>query len=136
MRNRYYVVLLGLSLCTMLPGCGGKDGPSRAHLDGTVTIGGQPIPADANASITFMPTATAQGKPGVAKIEGGQYDCPDVPVGAVKAYISIEQPTGPEITDSRGLKGRANVSLVPEKYTGGIDLEVSGDETHDFNLEK
>jgi hypothetical protein len=137
MRNRLWIVALLVAPClTALSGCGGGSGANTAHLQGTLTIDGQPIPADANAIITFMPVDRKAGKPGVAKVEGGSYDCPEVPKGAVKVYFSIDQPTGPEITDARGLKGRANVSLVPPKYAGGMDFEVTDDETRDFNLEK
>jgi hypothetical protein len=116
-------------------GCG-QSGPARAHLQGTVTLAGQPIPADATASIIFEPTKKAeQGQPGSAQIVNGKYECPDAPVGPVLVLFSIMQPTGPEYTTDRGLTTRATKDLTPAKYASGTPLEVTDDNaTQDFDL--
>jgi hypothetical protein len=127
MRTRYHVGLLVLSLCTMLPGCGGGGGDT-AHLQGTVTIGGQPIPADATASVTFDPAqAGPKAKTVTVKIEGGKYDSPETPKGSVRAVFSIQQPYGPEYTTDRGVKARDIKSIVPEKSQAGVSIEVTDD---------
>jgi hypothetical protein len=130
---------LGLGFSTILAlatvGCG-KSGPPSAHLQGTVTIAGQPIPADATATIAFEPQNTAkQGPPGSAPIVDGAYDCPQVPLGAVTVYFNISQPTGPEYTTSRGDKARNVTNLTPAKYQPGVPLDVAGDNaSQNFDL--
>jgi hypothetical protein len=116
-------------------GCG-PSGPSRAHLQGTVTLAGQPIPADATASIIFEPSKTAeQGPPASALIVSGKYECPDAPVGPVTVFFNITQPSGPEYTTDRGITTRNATSLTPPKYAPGMSLEVTGDNAaQDFDL--
>jgi len=136
MRNRFSVcVVLALSFLTALSGCGGGSG-NTAHLGGTVTIGGQAIPADATASVTFDPAQAGPDKKAVTvKIEGGKYDSPDTPLGPVKAVFNIQQPSGPERTNDRGVKVRDIKNIVPEKSQAGVSIEVTGDkEDQNFDL--
>jgi hypothetical protein len=119
----------------MLPGCGGGGGDT-AHLQGTVTIGGKPIPADATASVTFDPLQRSEGVKTVSvKIEGGKYDSPETPKGPVKVVFNIQQPYGPEYTTDRGVKARDIKSIVPEKSQAGVSIDVTGDNANqDFDL--
>src|SRR5262245_41105667 len=48
-------------------------GPATAHLQGKVTIAGQLIPADAQASITFKPTGSGQAHSTSALIANSTY---------------------------------------------------------------
>jgi hypothetical protein len=124
-----YVLLLLLAV-----GCGGESGPPTAHLQGTVTIGGKPIPADAIAMISFSPHDTKLGPGATAEIANGKYDCPKVPLGPVTVFFNITQASGPEI-EIRGRKSRETVSLTPPKYGAGTPLDVSGDNAaQDFDL--
>jgi hypothetical protein len=112
---------LGASL-----GCGGgSSSGDTAHLQGTVTIGGQPLPADAHGSITFRNDA---GKAVTAPIVDGSYDSPQTPRGAVKAYFTISTPTGKTYKSERtGAEVPETVSIVPASASGGLDVEVSTD---------
>ncbi len=107
-------------------GCGGGGG-NTAHLQGTVTIGGQPVPSDATGHISFIPTGKGQAPAASATIVNSKFDCPAVPQGAVKVSFSITQASGPTYTTDRGQTAQAVESLVPEKSVSGVDLEVTGD---------
>jgi hypothetical protein len=115
-------------------GCG-KSGPATSHLSGTITIGGQPLPADATGQVMFIPVAKEQGKPVSVVIANGQYDSPETPEGPVKVNFVISQPDGPEYTTDRGAKARNTKSIVPAGAMAGMDLEVSGDNSaQNFDL--
>jgi hypothetical protein len=136
MRNRLsIVVILALPLCTMLPGCGGGGG-NTAHLQGTVTVGGQPIPADASATVTFDPTQTGPDKKSVSvPIVNGKYDSPETPTGSVKAVFTIQVPDGAPFTTDRGTQGQNYKNIVPQDKQAGVSLEVSGDnDSQNFDL--
>jgi hypothetical protein len=123
-------------LLVALLGCG-PSGGSRptAHLQGKVTIGGKPVPPDAEASVTFKPTKSGQARSTSAIIKGGTYDAPDVPVGPVTAYVSVQQATGKEVTENVSRPYKEYRSLVPAKYNDGIPLEVTEDSwEHNFDL--
>ncbi|WP_428308106.1 hypothetical protein [Lacipirellula sp.] len=111
-----------LSWCT---GCGGGSSTGNtAHLQGQVTIGGQPLPAGADGAITFRTSAGAVTVP----IADGKYDSPATPRGAVKAYFSINKPTGKTYKSARtGTDVAETVSIVPASVSKGIDVEVSSD---------
>lgn len=114
-----------LSWCA---GCGGgSSSGNTAHLEGTVTLGGQPLPADVEASILFRPTQSGQGKTISVPVIDGRYDSPDTPTGAVKAFFTIQQPTGRVFDNDRGAPIKEQKSLVPDKYGAGLDLTVSDD---------
>ena len=117
-------------------GCGGgASSGDTAHLQGAVTIGGQPLPTDVEASILFRPTQEAQGKTVSVPVVGGRYDSPETPTGAVKAFFTIQQPTGRVFDNDRGAPIKEQKSLVPDKYGAGLDLTVSDDnDAQNFEL--
>jgi hypothetical protein len=128
----------GIGICAVLAlasvGCG-ESGPATAHLSGTITIGGQPLPADATGQVMFVPAGKDQGKPATAVITNGQYDSPNTPQGPVKVGFVISQPTGPEYTTDRGVKTRNTTSIVPASAAAGMDIDVTGDNTaQNFDL--
>jgi hypothetical protein len=108
-------------------GCGGSGGKPTAHLQGTVTLAGQPVPADATAHISFTPAGKDQATAASAPIVDGKYDCPAAPEGAVRVFFNITQPTGPEYTTDRGEKARHMKDLLPPKYGSGLELQVTGE---------
>jgi hypothetical protein len=117
-------------------GCGGAGGKATAHLQGTVTLAGKPLPADAIGTITFIPTSKDQAPAATAEIAGGNYDCPAAPQGSVRVSFNITQPTGPEYTTDRGGQARQLTNIVPDKYAAGVDVEVTGDDAaFDFDME-
>jgi hypothetical protein len=114
-------------------GCGSES--NTAHLQGQVTIGGLPIPADAIGSVTFQTTKGGQGRTASAPIESGKYDSPDTPVGAVKVFITVQQPTGRTIDNGRGTPAPEYKNIISIEYSSGIDLQVDGDNAQqDFDL--
>jgi hypothetical protein len=134
-RLRAVFSLLCIVSFLALFGCGSSGGKPTAHLRGTVTIGGQSIPTDAEASVTFKPTKSGQARSTSAIITNGMYDAPDVPLGPVTAYVSVQQATGREVTENVSRPYKEYRSLVPSKYVDGIPLEVSGDSANqDFKL--
>ena len=129
------VSLLALSLALGASlGCGGgTSSDDTAHLQGVVTIDGQPLPAEAQGSITFRNDA---GRAITAPIVEGRYDSPQTPRGAVKAYFTISKPTGKTYKSGRtGADVPETVSIVPASASGGLDVEVSADNSdQNFDL--
>lgn len=117
-------------------GCGNSSLGNTAHLEGTVTLGGQPLPADAEGAITFRPTQSGQGRPVTVTIVDGKYDSPETPKGALKVFVSIVKPTGRMLKSERtGGEYQETASIVSAKYGDGIDLDVAGDKAdQNFDL--
>jgi hypothetical protein len=117
-------------------GCGTTNG-GATRLQGQVTLNGKPLPADAKAFVTFVP----EGNPGKAvsvPVTNGNYDSPDTPVGKVNVQFEISREVGPTKTSERtGQSYREMENLVPGKYSTGLPLEVTGDNsTQNFDLTK
>jgi hypothetical protein len=115
-------------------GCGGgSSSGNTAHLQGAVTLAGQPLPADAEGAITFR---SDSGGAVTVQITEGRYDSPATPKGAVKAYVNISKPTGKTYRSERtGADVAETINIVPAKYSGGIDVQVSEDnEDQNFDL--
>lgn len=125
-------VLVALAV-SLTSGCG-KSGPATAHLAGAVSIKGAPVPADAQAALSFEPLSG--GESVSAKIVDGKYDAPDAPQGAVLVKFYISQPVGPKkVSERTGQAFQDIVNLVPPQHAAGIQIEVSGDNTsQDFAL--
>lgn len=118
-----------------LAGCGSGDSRATAHLQGTVTLNGQPLPAEATGSVTFIPTSKEQAPAATAELVAGKYDCPAAPQGAIRVSFNVMQPTGPEYTTDRGTTARQMTNIVPAEYATGIDVEITGDDAAlDFDM--
>ena len=126
------IVAIGVALATA--GCGTRARPGTARLEGTITIGGQQLPTDANANLAFRPMSG--GRSAGAAVTNGKYICKDAPMGKVKVCPSIERPTGRMLVESDNRPYPEVASIIASKYALGIDIEVAGDETKlDFDLE-
>jgi hypothetical protein len=111
-----------------MAGCGKKDSPPTAHLRGTVTIGGTPIPPQAESRVTFRATTASQASPASAPILDGRFDVPAAPRGPVRAEFSIQLPIG-EAALAPGMPPEMQYrSLVPDERSGGILLDVARDD--------
>jgi hypothetical protein len=122
-----------LAVVVLLCGCGRESSPV-AHLSGTVTIDGKPIPSDANASMSFAPT---EGGVAVAvTIVDGRYDSPKTPQGKVSVMFSISRSIGPEkVSERTGQKYRDIANLVPPEHAAGMVIEVQEDNSNlNFDL--
>ena len=85
---RHALAVLALGLVALGPaGCGG--GPPRAHVHGTVTLDGTPIP---NGSIEFFPLGPSGQSAGTA-IKDGKYEI-DASVGEMKVTINGSEIVG------------------------------------------
>jgi hypothetical protein len=127
-------LLIGVFVVLAIASGCSKGGPAAVHLAGAVTIKGEPIPADAQAALSFEPLSG--GKSVSAKIVDGKYDSPDAPQGAVLVKFYISRPVGPKKMSQRtGQEYQDIANVVPPEHAAGIQIEVSGDNTsQDFNL--
>jgi hypothetical protein len=117
-------------------GCHSSSNSKAAHIQGAVTIGGRPLPAEVMANISIRPTGVGQGRPVGSTIVDGKFDFPSAPLGKVKVYVDIQHITGKMIKESDGVPFHETKSIISPKYTSGIDLEITGDNLHqDFDLE-
>lgn len=127
------VCLLGVVL-SLLVSCRGTSS-NTASVGGEITIDGEPLPDDAIGSITFQTTKGGQGKTASAPIEGGTYQCPEVPLGALRVFITVQQPTGRTIDNSRGTPAQEYKNIISGQYASGIDVQIDGDRKDlDFDL--
>jgi hypothetical protein len=118
-------------------GCGGS-AIDTVHLKGKVTLDGDPVPPNAQASVTFQPAAGNKGKAVTVPIVNGAYDSPNTPRGSVLAIMSLSIPTGKMVMSERmGTEvPEIKTVMLSQEQAGGIALDVTDDETtHDFSLE-
>jgi hypothetical protein len=124
-----------LAACALgVLGCGKSSRPGTAHVAGTITVGGQPLPSDAQANLIFVPVAG--GRSAGAAVTNGNFACDDAPVGKVKLYANIARRTGRMITESDNRPYPEVASMIAPKYAAGIELEITGDDDQlNFDLE-
>ncbi|MAT69834.1 MAG: hypothetical protein CMJ58_09950 [Planctomycetaceae bacterium] len=116
-------------------GCSGGGNENVAHWSGAVTIGGQPLPAGAEGSITFRPTGNGDAKAVSVTINDGKYDSPNTPKGSVIAYFDINVPAGPPVYSERvGREIQEMKSIVPPSQSQGMPLTINEDNS-DANLD-
>lgn len=113
-------------------GCSGSNKPRfpSATVQGTVTIDGNLVK---EGSIQFVPETRVKGQATQAKIIDGKYKANQVPIGKVRAMFNITRETGKMIKEYSTTYPEVE-NLVPEKYRSGVELTVSGDENHPFDL--
>jgi hypothetical protein len=118
---------------SIMSGCGERAAPT-AHLAGAVTLSGKPIPADAEAALSFEPLGG--GKSVSAPITNGRYDSPQTPLGAVLVKFYISRRTGPvKISERTGKEFQEIANLVPPARAAGMNIEVSEENlSQDFEL--
>jgi hypothetical protein len=130
--------LAGVTALALLAavGCTGETTAPTAHVQGTVTLNGGPIPPDAQASITFAPAGSTPGVAASAPIVGGKYDVPKAPVGEVQVEFNITQVVGPAADAGDGRSAEVKTkSLVPESLWDGKVIQLTGDQANlDFDL--
>jgi len=116
-----------------LSGCGSQT-PPPVPVSGVVTLRGKPLPADAQAFISFTPAAA--GMPSAsAAVTSGSYACPQTPQGQVTAFFEITKPLGPpRKSDRTGELYQETQSLVPARYASGLPVTIEGPTTKDFDL--
>ena len=132
---------MGVIVCLMALGCGksGSEFPV-ARLEGTVTINGRPLPADAEGWVQFMPSGGGgQASPARSQIVDGRYLAENVPLGKILVIFTVTRLTGRMVVEDNvpgGTPDPERENLVPESCRQGIPLEISGDEEkRDFDLQ-
>lgn len=110
-----------------------NSGPA-AHLAGEVTINGEPVPAEADAALSFKPLEG--GESVSVTITDSRYDSPQTPKGKLSVKFYISRPVGPvKVSERTGKEYQDTANLVPPKHAAGMTLDVSGDNlSHDFHL--
>jgi hypothetical protein len=104
-----------------------------AKLAGRVTVDGQQVD---EGQIQFLPLGKGPGSGQAADgaISKGSYAADRVPVGKVRVTFSAFRKTGKMINEG-GHVFPELVTIIPEKYQQGIDIDVSGDNpSQDFSL--
>lgn len=125
------LAVMAVVLYVPLVGCGGTDGQNLGTVQGTVTLGGEPLP---NAQVVFQP---ANGRPSTAITnDQGKYELQytSAEPGALTGSHQVTITTAIDLPDET----RA-AEKVPAKYNRQSDLvrEVkAGKNTIDFELEK
>jgi hypothetical protein len=125
------VVSLALVLmAASLVGCGGRQGPERVVVSGTVTFNGKPIP---NGKISFLPDQTSNAPMAVALIADGNFVANShggVPVGShkvqIEAYHPISGPAKPGVSlpPTAGVQG-VGPQYLPARYNAQTELRIS-----------
>lgn len=135
--SRYWSTIVAGAFLGACLGCNEEGAGSKptAHLAGSVLIGGEPIPSDADGTIVFQPSGGGgQAHPASADIKGGRYECTSVPVGDVTAYFNIGRFTGRMIREDGGTPFPEREQLAPEEAQQGIKIQVATDGERDFDL--
>jgi hypothetical protein len=125
-----------VNLLLIASGCGNGNSKPTAHVSGTVTINGQPLPADAEGTIMFRPAAEGMAKTAGLPIITGKYDSPQTPAGEVTVYFGIQKTTGKQISDAGGPLYPEFRNIVPAGDAKGIELTITSDNSEqNFDLE-
>ena len=124
LRSSRFAVWLGAAMaCLAACGCTAKDPFPGARLQGAVRVDSQPV---AEGSITFLPLEKDGGKTTGATITNGRYDCRDVPLGRVSVVLNATRATG-KMETRFGPPTPVRITIIPEKYRSGIEINVAGD---------
>ena len=104
-------------------GCGGPAKSYKtADVAGTVTLDGQPIQ---KGVINFIGNETGEGS---AEIVAGKFTAREVPLGKVRIFVVATRETGKMVPGSSEPVPEIE-SIIPAKYSQGIEAEIAGDET-------
>ena len=131
-------LLFGLLIATCAAAGCTRSGAPVAHLSGTVSLDGQPIPAGSFASISFQPASSNAVRATSAEIIDSRYECANVPQGSVRATVHMSIPTGRTLRDDRTGQNTSELEnvVLDMAEAGGIELDVTGDATVDFDLHR
>jgi hypothetical protein len=126
------------AILILATGCGSATRTEPVvKLEGSVTIGGKPLPADAEGSIIFSPAARGEAPPAQARIVAGHYKVENSPKGQVQATFNITRLTGKMVKNSPDdvHPTPERINLVPEASRAGVKLNVeSNNAQQDFDL--
>mgnify|MGYP001544155563 CR=1 FL=1 len=137
--GQFSFYFLTVVFVTCLTGCGASTGGKpTAHLAGSVTIGGEPLPSDAEGHIQFMPDTGGSAAPTSTRIVDGKFEADAVPMGEVTAIFHITRLTGRMVREDNAPGATPypeREDLVPKKHRSGVKLTIEGDnDAHNFDL--
>jgi hypothetical protein len=115
---------LGMVLALVMGCNSGKSTLGTANLEGNVTLDGKAIN---EGTLQFMPREKGQANPSMAQIVNGRYVAVGVPKGKVQVLLTALRKTGRMIKEYDETRPEV-VSLIPEKYRSGIEINVTGDD--------
>lgn len=116
-------------VAVVVSGCGPNF--STTPLAGSVTVDGEPV---AEGSINFVPAGVGQGPSTSAPIIAGKYQA-SAPIGPVRVHFQATRETG-KMIDVFGTPQPERVNLIPPRYHGGVEMDVSPQQSqHDFDLQ-
>ncbi len=122
--RRIGTVLLATLWCaTLVAGCSSKKSAAGAHLEGVVTLDGNPI---SEGTLQFVPQQPSKEGPVTASIKDGRYVAPAVPLGKIRVLVGATKKTGKMIKVYSEPYPEV-VSIIPDKYRDGIEINVTGD---------
>jgi len=131
-RSCWAILIRAVTLTSVLAplGCGGSRYPVST-VEGSVSVDGSPIPS---GTVNFTPLESGAGLATSAEIRAGKYHTDKAPRGKSLVHISAMTDTGEKHVEF-GISYPKLKSLVPEKYQGGIELNVDAAKImHDFEL--
>ena len=134
----YLLRLLMLPATLLLAGCG-RDGPPRAPIAGSVTVGGAPLKA---GRIMFLPQAPTEGPAVSTRIVEGKYTLADTEgpiVGSNRVEVEADLPLTFEIDDEAAFaraKGKLPRQPIPPQFnresTLSIDVKAGEENCYDI----
>ena len=123
-----FCLLVYALIATCCVGCGGRGGPDRVEVSGTVTYNGTPIP---EGTIRFVPGPTSSVPLSGASIKEGAYNADQnggVPVGTHKIEIEAfrkVQPSGQRATGGLHSNEEFRQQYLPDRFNKRSELEIT-----------
>ncbi|MDR0522076.1 MAG: hypothetical protein LBH00_09530 [Planctomycetaceae bacterium] len=115
---------------TIISGCG-VNYPA-VNLTGTVTVDGTPVES---GFLSITPAEGGRGTGVRTAITGGKYQAKNVPAGKCRVSFTAVKKTGNKTTGMKGEPVDEQVSIIPDKYSNGLEINVeTGQATLDFPL--
>jgi hypothetical protein len=123
---------LAIALIALLGGCDHSPAYPHARIVGSVSIDGKPVE---QGTISYFSDQSAGHRFGKAKINHGEYELTEVPLGDVVFTFSASAETGKTIAGPGGVPEAERVNLIPKKYgSEGVTRDISEDGTQDFQI--
>lgn len=128
-----------LLVAIVLAGCG-SSGPPRGAIEGTVTVGGQPLPA---GRIIFTPVSPNSGPATSARIADGKYLAKggEGPVvGKNRVDVEADLNLGFALDDEEAFARRGAASIppspIPPNYgaTAQLSVDIKKGETNTYDV--
>lgn len=141
MTNFKQLLTCGLLMLVALLAAGcGSGGPARSAVEGTVTIGGQPLPA---GRIIFTPVSPNTGPAVTARIAGGRYQTAKAAgpvIGKNRVEVEADLNLGFALDDEEAFAKRGAVQIPPSPIPPGfginpeLSVDIKSGETNQYDV--